>query len=301
MMVENFGSYLKHERELRGVPLEEIAGTTKIHIRFLKALEENSFDELPGEVFVKGFIRSYANTIGSDVEEILNIYKESVELKRQEPPSLPPSSGIQTKTILTFGLLILLIVGSVFGVRTLIKKGDSQEGKVPFIQKQAETTLPEPPVNSDILVVQKNVDVEKAESAPPETPELPIDSPKQMAEDLNEKKVLPPQEVPLDSQNSAVSRIDPSPPSPADMEKPLKLTIRANENSWFNMTIDDFREEDFILPAGTAKTFWGNDVFRLTVGNRTGVKLFLNGVELILPEGKDRVVKDFIINSKLVE
>jgi hypothetical protein len=122
-----------------------------------------------------------------------------------------------------------------------------------------------------------------------------------MAEDLNEKKVLPPQEVPLDSQNSAVSRIDPSPPSPADMEKPLKLTIRANENSWFNMTIDDFREEDFILPAGTAKTFWGNDVFRLTVGNRAGVKLFLNGAELILPEGKDRVVKDFIINSKLVE
>ena len=47
-------------------------------------LEENSFDELPGEVFIKGYIRSYANIIGSDVEELLNIYKESVELKRNE-------------------------------------------------------------------------------------------------------------------------------------------------------------------------------------------------------------------------
>ena len=75
-MVENFGSYLKHERELRGVPLEEISGATKIHIRFLQALEENKFDELPGEVFIKGYIRSYANIIGSDVEEVLNIYKE---------------------------------------------------------------------------------------------------------------------------------------------------------------------------------------------------------------------------------
>ena len=83
-MVENFGSYLKHERELRGVPLEEISEATKIHIRFLKALEENSFDELPGEVFIKGYIRSYAKIIGSDVEELLNIYKESVELKRNE-------------------------------------------------------------------------------------------------------------------------------------------------------------------------------------------------------------------------
>ena len=68
-MIENFGSYIKHERELRGVTLEEISGTTKIHIRFLQALEENKFDELPGEVFIKGYIRSYANTIGSDGEE----------------------------------------------------------------------------------------------------------------------------------------------------------------------------------------------------------------------------------------
>ncbi|PIQ95420.1 MAG: hypothetical protein COV67_14855, partial [Nitrospinae bacterium CG11_big_fil_rev_8_21_14_0_20_56_8] len=45
-MVDNFGSYLKHERELRGVPLEEIAGTTKIHISFLQALENNHFDQL---------------------------------------------------------------------------------------------------------------------------------------------------------------------------------------------------------------------------------------------------------------
>ena len=75
-MVENFGLYLKHERELRGVPLEEIAGTTKIHIRFLQALENNHFDELPGEVFIKGYIRSYAKTIGSDVDEMLNAYDQ---------------------------------------------------------------------------------------------------------------------------------------------------------------------------------------------------------------------------------
>ena len=75
-MVENFGLYLKHERELRGVPLEEIAGTTKIHIRFLQALENNKFDELPGEVFIKGYIRCYAKTIGSDVDEMLNAYDQ---------------------------------------------------------------------------------------------------------------------------------------------------------------------------------------------------------------------------------
>ena len=72
-MVENFGSYLKHERELRGVSLEEISGATNIHIRYLQALEDNKFDEIPGEVFIKGYIRSYAINIGADVEEMQNI------------------------------------------------------------------------------------------------------------------------------------------------------------------------------------------------------------------------------------
>ncbi len=83
-MIENFGLYLKHERELRGVVLEEIAETTKIHIRFLEALENNDFDQMPGEVFVKGFIRSYAKVIGFDAEEMVNAYDESVGRDRKE-------------------------------------------------------------------------------------------------------------------------------------------------------------------------------------------------------------------------
>ena len=83
-MVENFGLYLKHERELRGVALEEIAEATKIHIRFLEALENNDFDNMPGEVFVKGFIRSYARVIGFDPEEMVNAYDESVGKDRRE-------------------------------------------------------------------------------------------------------------------------------------------------------------------------------------------------------------------------
>ena len=83
-MVKNFGSYLRNERELRGIPLEEIADNTKIHMRFLEALENNHYDKLPGEVFVKGYIRSYAKTIGTDVEEILAIYDESAGKEKKD-------------------------------------------------------------------------------------------------------------------------------------------------------------------------------------------------------------------------
>ena len=311
-MVENFGSYLKHERELRGVPLEEISGATKIHIRFLKALEENSFDELPGEVFIKGYIRSYANIIGSDVEEMLNIYKESVELKRNEASVSPPTSsfGVQPKTFLTFGLLILVAAVIFFGVGFLKKDGgEPEENKAPLIQEQAETTLLNPSISSDdsenqIMgeITEKTEAVPQLDSVESETPQLSGSLSGQIVEDLDNKKVFSPQEpTELNVQAPSTSLTDLGPQNPEDMEKPLRLTIRARENSWFNMTIDDFREEDFILPAGTAKTFGANDAFRLTIGNKTGVELSLNGKLLTLPESEDRVIKDFIINSKRVE
>lgn len=307
-MVENFGSYLKHERELRGVSLEEISGDTKIPLRFLKALEENSFDKLPGEIFIKGYIRSYANIIGSDFGEMLNIYKEFVEFKNQAIiPSPPPSLWTQQpKTFLTFGLSILVFVSLVFGVRFLITKvDDPEENKASLVQKQAEITIPEPLINSDIsedLVEDKVMDVKGLGSSEPAIPELSASVSDQLAEGLDKKQILPQQEsAKLVVQNLSVSRVDLYSKNRKAMVKPLRLTIRAKEDSWFNMTIDEFKEEDFILPTGTAKTFWGDANFRLTVGNKTGVELSLNGKDLTFPESKDRVVKDFIITSELLE
>jgi cytoskeleton protein RodZ len=311
-MVENFGSYLKHERELRGVPLEEISEATKINIRFLKALEENSFDELPGEVFIKGYIRSYANIIGSNVEEMLNLYKETVELKRNEVNVSPskPSFGEEPKTFLTFGLLILVVTVIFFGVGFLIKKGENLEkNKISLIQEQEETTLSIPLKSSDVSEIQiVETITEKKESVPqlgsiePETlHQSDILSDLIVEEDLDKKKTLFPLEpTEMNVQPQSASFIDLGPQKPKDMEKPLRLTIRAKEHSWFNMTIDNFREEDFILPEGTATTFGANKAFRLTIGNKSGLELLLNGKLVTLPKSKNRVIKDFIIKPKRV-
>ena len=89
--------------------------------------------------------------------------------------------------------------------------------------------------------------------------------------------------------------------TPGNMEKSLKLTIKVKNNSWFNMTIDDFREEDFILSAGEEKSYWGNEIFRLTIGNKQGTDLILNGKNLVIPESEGNIVKDIMINSKLID
>ena len=67
------------------------------------------------------------------------------------------------------------------------------------------------------------------------------------------------------------------------------------------MTIDDLREEDFILPADGEKNYWANNFFRLTIGNKHGTEIILNNKKLMIPESKKNVVKNFIINSKMIE
>lgn len=77
----SFGEELKRERELRDISLKEISEATKISIRFLEALEQNNFDILPGGIFNRGFIRSYARFIGIDGEEMVNAYLHEISLK----------------------------------------------------------------------------------------------------------------------------------------------------------------------------------------------------------------------------
>ena len=79
--MSSFGAQLKEEREKQGVTLEDISLTTKIGTRMLRALEEEHFDQLPGGIFNKGFIRSYARVVGIDEEQAIADYNQAIRLK----------------------------------------------------------------------------------------------------------------------------------------------------------------------------------------------------------------------------
>jgi cytoskeleton protein RodZ len=64
----DFGSRMRHVREQRGVSLRQIAQTTKLSVSALEALERNDISRLPGGLFSRAFVRSYAAEIGTDPE-----------------------------------------------------------------------------------------------------------------------------------------------------------------------------------------------------------------------------------------
>jgi hypothetical protein len=73
-----FGEKLRKQRERSGIGLDAISNTTKISTRMLRALEDEHFDQLPGGVFNKGFVRAYARQVGLNEEEAIADYLAAV-------------------------------------------------------------------------------------------------------------------------------------------------------------------------------------------------------------------------------
>jgi cytoskeletal protein RodZ len=83
-----FGEKLRKQREQQGISLDAISDTTKISTRMLRALEEEHFDQLPGGVFNKGFVRAYARQVGLNDEEAVADYLAALRQHELEARSL---------------------------------------------------------------------------------------------------------------------------------------------------------------------------------------------------------------------
>lgn len=85
------GAYLKSAREALGVNLHDAAQQTRISIHYLDALEQEDFAKLPGEVFVKGFLKNYSRFLNLSDAEVMKRYQEM----RHQPVAAPSQAPEQ--------------------------------------------------------------------------------------------------------------------------------------------------------------------------------------------------------------
>ena len=328
-MSEEFGSYLKHERELRGVPLDEIAKSTKISISYLRALEEGRFQDLPGEVFIKGFIRSYGQAIGSNVDELMAAYHETGSkpedtetshatppLSREQESERQPSSS-PMKAIIGFVMALLIIAGGVYWFASEKGKSGRQPQKeelaspsvidnsLPELAGEVSATASEE--TGDTLSQGETSDAESQQtdvavsSEPPVTvsPEKPpVEAAGTQSDTKNTVTVSENHAIIKDIQNQAVPETQEVSAEVATGESSLNLVIQVNEDSWFNLRIDDQRDQDFILPPGGSKTIQAKNAIVMTIGNRRATQLILNGQPMDLPESPDNVIRNLTVNAE---
>ena len=100
--VGNFGNKFRKAREKKELSLEDVSNVTKIGSRMLQAIEEERFDQLPGGVFNKGFIRAYAKHLGLNDEEAVTDYlaclrQAQIDAHEVWQPPAPPRPAAPEK------------------------------------------------------------------------------------------------------------------------------------------------------------------------------------------------------------
>jgi cytoskeleton protein RodZ len=271
----SFGENLRREREMRGVALEEISAATKISVRFLNCLEVEDFEKLPGGIFTRSFIRTYARYLGLDEDQVLAEYQLVAKPKSDFDPTRLTASRPGTRQrgsrgpVVAVLLAILLVTGGYAVYR--------------YTRHLAETTAPPKPVPASPAPV----------TTPAGTSENPMASPSP-AGTAGEQSTAPPSGLassgaPSGSTTGAAGTEESAVP-PFDMSGGLVLQIAATERAWVAVDADAKTVLQRVLSPGEIETLKAKDSFDVTTGNAQGIILTLNS-ETLKPLGRRGEVK----------
>lgn len=282
----SFGAQLKQEREKQKVTLDDISLTTKISTRMLRALEEEQFDQLPGGIFNKGFIRAYARCLGMDEDQAVADYLAATspsgkkpEDDDQAPLVVPPSreefrENTGSAAGLPWGTLavVLLIAALGFTGWGFYSRQSQKETPAPAANSPAVSPLAE----SDRSPSQPASDSAPAPAAVAQPSQQTIPSP---AGDHSTQ-------TPIASQS--VSKPETSPP-PTPQPGRFSVRIKAREDSWLSVSIDGEVSTHGLLSAPAEKSIRANQEITIKAGNVGALDFDFNGKKLPVQGGYGEV------------
>jgi cytoskeleton protein RodZ len=268
--VESFGAHLKREREQRKITLEDVSVSTKIGARFLIALEEEHFDQLPGGIFNKGFVRAYARHLGIDEEQAIADYlaasgANQPDPKAEEAPLLEArrEEPSQFAARVPWGILAIALVAIAagftwWGYRTREKSAEPTVRVEPTVKVKAAPAAPPAGLKnaSATLAVE------------PASPPAAVSSTQKTAAEPAVNGVR------LASASSAVA---PNPHRAA-----FVVSIKAREDSWISISADGKQIMQDILVAPVEKAVAARNQIVIKTGNAGGLDFSFNGTKLPL-------------------
>ncbi len=90
--MKSIGHILETARKEKGWTLEQISKKTKIRTKYLELIEKSLWDELPGIAYTRGFIKSYAETVGLMPDRVITLFRrEFAEAESEKRKVLPDS------------------------------------------------------------------------------------------------------------------------------------------------------------------------------------------------------------------
>ena len=281
----SFGEKLKSEREKRAITLEQISLSTKIGTRMLQALEEEKFDQLPGGIFNKGFVRAYARHLGLDEDQTVADYLEasgesplpkagpdmegeaSPPEAREESPSRQLPWGI-------FAALLLLVALALSLWSHRQRKHEEQSAQAR--PAPAATQKPQP-------------ERAAASAGTPETSLLSSGSTNAVVAPAGIKPAVIPPPAPSPANSTERSAGPPTPTTAPETaatapSDEFTVVIQARQDSWVAITADGKDILADTLGAGSQRAVRGRKEVIVKAGNAGGLDFLFNGKKLS-PQG----------------
>lgn len=247
-----FGDRLRREREMRGITLDEITESTKISRRHLEALEGEHFDQLPGGVFNKGFVRAYARFLGIDGDQAVADYSAASNEQPEPEDKFPleiheePKRHLNARrSYLPMVFAIAALVGVLVGYMFWAKS--RPHGAEPA----TASTHPAPPAAATTEPAVKDSAPATESVTPGSNTAAPSPKPAQAA-----------------------------PERPVKPEKVFTIQVTAKEDAWVSIVADGKSVLERVLTAEKIKKIKAGKTVVLRTGNAGGIEVTFNGVSL---------------------
>jgi cytoskeleton protein RodZ len=267
----SFGEKLKQEREKRKITLEQISSSTKIGTRMLQALEEDKFNQLPGGIFNKGFVRAYSRLVGLDEDQTVAEYLQAsgdappprTEIaapedearenrENEERISRLEAAGDAPARQLPWGLFAAVLLLIALALALWSRRQHEQAGQSLHPAPTAARTLPAAPSAAPSTNVTG-----KVSTGEPRTGETYEDS--------------------GSGSPKTVSPITGSAAATAATPDEFSVVIQAREESWISITTDGKTAPSELLAAGSERVIRGQREIVIKTGNAGGLDFRFNG------------------------
>ena len=265
----SFGRYLQSIRVEKGISLKAVSHETRIRLETLHFIEEEDHQNLPDEVYVKGFLRAYAKAIGADGDEAVQRYISRLAVKRKlalsEAALYRTGGAFWRRLLLSLGAVLCLIAATLYAVSAWREHNMPKEA---VSTETAEPSATEPAIEKP----------DALSSAPAEEKAVPAPSTEPSMDSADDKEVSD-----TDASTGSAS------PPPAKANK-YRLTIDTIEETWLKIIVDDQQSKQYRLNPGDHIELEGSRNFNLLIGNAGGIRLGLNGKAVALSGKSGQVV-----------
>jgi cytoskeleton protein RodZ len=291
--MDSIGDFFKQVRETKGLTVDEVASKTRIRTDFVKALEEGNFAKLPDQVFARGFVRSYARSLGLDEEDAIHRFiqsagafyekqdeRERLKVRQAEEERKRKANRKAVAIAIGIAILTLVILLSREQSSLLVRRTPTE----PPPSTAKRTTTPEASKTDAPVRPEGDISTGAAKSKSPDTASNP---PTTRSESGPARGAAPPT-VTASMPQQTTTPVSPAPVGDGPLgglsidgttsaEEPLVLDLEATELSWVVIQVDGGSPQEALLRPGEKAKWKGQDQFTLTLGNAGGVKALLNG------------------------